>query len=158
MARKDDVKMLFDFMIELLKDENEVKDVNKPEEEKVLIAESKPKPTKYDIFDVPRIKTIMDKMDAKEHDDAIVKRALTVQSRDYKKEIDELKEMFNQRILKEDKLVDENGNSLSGNTSQSTTETVENNSIPKSEQIMNSNLPSAVKEVMSRTSNTRKKR
>lgn len=155
MARKDDVKMLFDFMIEMLKDDNEKLEEIKP---KVLIAEeNQPKTQKFEIFDVTKAKSIMDKMDAKEHDAAIVKRALSVQSRDYKKEIDELKEIFNQKILNEDKLVDENGNSLSGSTIQSTTETVENNSIPSSEQIMNSNLPSAVKEVMSRTSNTRKK-
>ncbi len=156
MARKDDVKMLFDFMIEMLKEDNEKLEEIKP---KVLIAEeNQPKTQKFEIFDVTKAKSIMDKMDAKEHDDAIVKRALSVQSRDYKKEIDELKEIFNQKILNEDKLVDENGNSLSGSTIQSTTETVENNSIPRSEQIMNSNLPSAVKEVMLRTSNTRKKR
>ncbi len=156
MARKDDVKMLFDFMIEMLKEDNEKLEEIKP---KVLIAEeNQPKTQKFEIFDVTKAKSIMDKMDAKEHDAAIVKRALSVQSRDYKKEIDELKEIFNQKILNEDKLVDENGNSLSGSTIQSTTETVENNSIPRSEQIMNSNLPSAVKEVMLRTSNTRKKR
>lgn len=156
MARKDDVKMLFDFMIELLKEDNEKLEEIKP---KVLIAEeNQPKTQKFEIFDATKAKSIMDKMDAKEHDTAIVRKALSVQSKDYKKEIDELKEIFNKKIFNEDKLVDENGNPLSGSTIQSTTETVENNSIPSSEQIMNSNLPSAVKEVMLRTSNTRKKR
>lgn len=36
MARKDDVKMLFDFMIEILKEDNVKVEENKP---KVLIAE-----------------------------------------------------------------------------------------------------------------------
>jgi phenylalanyl-tRNA synthetase alpha subunit len=106
MARKDDVKMLFDFMIEMLKEDNGKIEENKP---KVLIAEeNQPKTQKFEIFDTSRIKTIMDKMEAKEHEKAMVKQALNVQAKDYKKEIEELKEAFNQKVLKEDKLDEEN--------------------------------------------------
>jgi len=110
MARKDDVKMLFDFMIEMLKEDNGKIEENKP---KVLIAEeNQPKTQKFEIFDTSRIKTIMDKMEAKEHEKAMVKQALNVQAKDYKKEIEELKEAFNQKVLKENKLEEENSINL----------------------------------------------
>lgn len=112
MSRKDDLKLLFNFMIELLKDEtNEAKTVSKKIEEKLIVEEQKP--TKFDLFDVPRIKTIMDKMEIKQHENSVVKQALTVQAKDYKKEIEDLKEAFNQKILKEEKL---EGYKFSGTT------------------------------------------
>ena len=103
MARKDDVKMLFDFMIEMLKEGNEVKTEEiKP---KVLIAEeNQPKTQKFEIFDATKAKSIMDKIEAKNHEQAVVKQALNIQAKDYKKEIEELREAFNQKVLKEDKL------------------------------------------------------
>jgi hypothetical protein len=105
MARKDDLKLLFNFMIELLKDESEqTKTVDKTEETKIV---EEQKPTKFDLFDVPRIKTIMDKMEFKQHENSMVKQALNVQAKDYKKEIEELKKAFDQKVLKEDKLEEE---------------------------------------------------
>jgi hypothetical protein len=44
MARKDDLKLLFNFMIELLKDEtNETKTVDEKIEKKLIVEEPKPK-------------------------------------------------------------------------------------------------------------------
>jgi heme-binding NEAT domain protein len=106
MARKDDLKLLFNFMIELLKDEtDETKTVDEKIVKKLIVEEQKP--TKFDIFDVPRIKTIMEKMESNFHENSIVKQALNTQTKDYKKEIEELKDAFNKRVLKEDKLEDE---------------------------------------------------
>jgi hypothetical protein len=105
MSRKDDLKMLFNFFIELLNEENEVKS---QKEEKLLVEETKPKASKFDVFDVPRIKTIMDKMETKQHENSVVKQALNVQAKDYKREIEELKEAFNKKIFEEDKLEDTN--------------------------------------------------
>lgn len=108
MARKDDLKLLFNFMIELLKEEEENKNVVEVKtDKKVLVEETKPKTTNFGTFDPSRIKTIMDKMEAKGHEDAVVKHALNVQAKDYKKEIEELREQFNQKVLKENKLEDE---------------------------------------------------
>lgn len=118
MSRKDDLKLLFNFMIELLKEEGvEERKISTGEESKKLIVEKSQEKTNFGVFDAPRIKTIMDKIDAKEHDNAIVKQALNVQAKDYKKEIEDLKEAFKQKILKENKLVDDNGFPLSGETS-----------------------------------------
>jgi len=115
MTRKDDLKLLFNFMIELLKDETEeTKTVDEKIEKKLIVEEQKP--TKFDIFDVPRIKTIMDKMEFKEHENSIVKQALNVQAKDYKKEIEELKDAFNKKVLKEEKLEDENFSGTTGSS------------------------------------------
>jgi 6-pyruvoyl-tetrahydropterin synthase len=104
MSRKDDIKMLFNFMIDLLK-EDEVKNVVEEKiDKKLLVEEPKSKTTNFGSFDPSRIKTIMDKMEAKEHENAVVKQALNVQAKDYKKEIEELREAFNQKVLKEHKL------------------------------------------------------
>ena len=92
MSRKDDLKILFNFMIELLKDD---------EEQQVKVVEET---TKFDSFDVPRIKTIMDKIEIKQHENSVVKQALNVQAKDYKKEIDELREAFNKKVLEDNKL------------------------------------------------------
>ena len=77
MARKDDVKMLFDFMIEMLKEDKQVKtEETKP---KVLIAEeNQPKTQKFEIFDATKAKSIMDKIETRDHDDAIIKKALKI--------------------------------------------------------------------------------
>lgn len=91
MARKDDLKILFNFLIELLKDE---------EEQQVKVVEET---TKFGSFDVPRIKTIMDKMDK----NTVVKQALNFKAKDYKKEIDELREAFNKKVLEDNKLEDD---------------------------------------------------
>lgn len=100
MARKDDVKMLFDFMIEMLKEDNEVKtEETKP---KVLIAEeNQPKTQKFEIFDATKAKSIMDKIETRDHDDAIIKKALKIQESSYKKEIEDLKASFNKKIEKD---------------------------------------------------------
>lgn len=100
MARKDDVKMLFDFMIEMLKEDNEVKTEGlKP---KVLIAEeNQPKTQKFEIFDATKAKSIMDKIETRDHDDAIIKKALKIQESSYKKEIEDLKASFNKKIEKD---------------------------------------------------------
>ena len=104
MARKDDVKMLFDFMIEILKEDNVKVDENKP---KVLIAEeNQPKTQKFEIFDATKAKSIMDKLETKNHDEAIIKKALKIQEDNYKKEIEGLKASFNKKIEK-DKLEEE---------------------------------------------------
>lgn len=103
MSRKNDLKMLFNFFIELLNEENETKP---QKEESSFVEETKPTPTKFDSFDVPRIKTIMDKMEIKQHENSVVKQALNVQAKDYKKEIDELREAFNKKVFEEDKLED----------------------------------------------------
>ena len=104
MARKDDVKMLFDFMIEMLKEDNVKVDENKP---KVLIAEeNQPKTQKFEIFDATKAKSIMDKLETKNHDEAIIKKALKIQEDNYKKEIEGLKASFNKKIEK-DKLEEE---------------------------------------------------
>jgi hypothetical protein len=105
MSRKDDLKTLFNFFIELLNEENEIKP---QKEEKLLVEETKPKTSKFDVFDVPRIKTIMDKMETKQHENSVVKQALNVQAKDYKREIEELKEAFNKKIFEEYKLEDAN--------------------------------------------------
>jgi len=99
MARKDDVKMLFDFMIEMLKEDNVKVDENKP---KVLIAEeNQPKTQKFEIFDATKAKSIMDKLETKNHDEAIIKKALKIQEDNYKKEIEDLKASFNKKIEKD---------------------------------------------------------
>ena len=105
MARKDDVKMLFDFMIEMLKEGNETKtEETKP---KVLIAEeNQPKTQKFEIFDATKAKSIMDKIENRDHDEAIIKKALKIQETSYKKEIEDLKASFNKKIEK-DKIEEE---------------------------------------------------
>lgn len=118
MARKDDVKMLFDFMIEMLKEDNVKLEENKP---KVLIAEeNQPKTQKFEIFDATKAKSIMDKIETRDHDDAIIKKALKIQETSYKKEIEDLKASFNKKIEK-DRLEEEvttnlNLPSLTGDT------------------------------------------
>jgi hypothetical protein len=114
MARKDDIKMLFDFMIEILKEDNEVKTQEiKP---KVLIAEeTQPKIQKFEIFDATKAKSIMDKIENKNHDDAIIKKALKIQETSYKKEIEDLKASFNKKIEK-DKAEEESQQSITGDT------------------------------------------
>ena len=99
MARKDDVKMLFDFMIEMLKEYYEKIEEHKP---KVLIAEeNQPKTQKFEIFDVTKAKSIMDKIETKDHEDAVIKKALKIQENSYKKEIEDLKASFNKKIEKD---------------------------------------------------------
>ena len=123
MARKDDVKMLLNFMIEMLKDgeKEEVKFSEENPNKQLLVEVPKQKTTNFGSFDPSRIKTIMDKMEAKEHENAVVKQALNVQAKDYKKEIEELREAFNQKALKEDKLEEDKnivstGFSITGST------------------------------------------
>jgi len=118
MARKDDVKMLFDFMIEMLKEDNVKVEENKP---KVLIAEeNQPKTQKFEIFDATKAKSIMDKIETRDHDDAIIKKALKIQESSYKKEIEDLKASFNKKIekdrLEEEVTTKSNSPSLTGNT------------------------------------------
>lgn len=103
MARKDDVKMLFDFMIEMLKEDNGVK-TEEIKTKNLIAEENQPKIQKIEIFDAMKAKSIMDKIESKNHEQAVVKHALNIQAKDYKKEIEELREAFNQKLLKEDKL------------------------------------------------------
>lgn len=102
MARKDDLKMLFNFLIDLLKDE-EAKDSN-DSDKKLISEEVKKDNNNIGVIDASRIKDIMDKMQTKDHNDAIIKKALKIQERSYKKEIEDLKEAFNKKTLVEDKL------------------------------------------------------
>jgi hypothetical protein len=118
MSRKDDVKMLLNFMIEMLKDEekedikiSEVKS-NRP----LLFEEPKQKTTNFGSFDPSRIKNIMDKIEIKGHENAVVKHALNTQAKDYKKEIEELRESFIQKTLKQDKLEEDGDTVTSGMT------------------------------------------
>ena len=102
MARKDDLRLLFNFLIELLKEEDTVESTNN--DKKLISEDVKKENINLGFIDAPRIKTIMDKIDANGYKDANVKQALTAQAKYYKKEIDELKEEFNKKVLKEDKL------------------------------------------------------
>lgn len=113
MARKDDLKMLFNFLIDLLKDEEKIEDTN----DKQLITEDKPKVQNYEVIDAPRIKTIMDKIENKDHDEAVIKKALKIQENSYKKEIEDLKEAFNKKTLEQDKLeIEDEKTKFSGGT------------------------------------------
>jgi hypothetical protein len=115
MARKDDLRLLFNFLIDLLKEE----DVIEPAiDDKELISEEVKKDnSSIGVIDASRIKDIMDKIEAKGHEDANVKQALTAQAKHYKKEIDELKEAFNKKVLKEDKLeIEDKTTKFSGDT------------------------------------------
>lgn len=113
MARKDDLKMLFNFLIDLLKDEEKIEDTN----DKQLITEDKPKVQNYGVIDAPRIKTIMDKIENKDHDEAVIKKALKIQENSYKKEIEDLKEAFNKKTLEQDKLeIEDEKTKFSGGT------------------------------------------
>lgn len=114
MARKDDLKLLFDFLIELLKDEKEdtVGKVKIPENKPLLSEQNEQKLNNFDVFDANKIKSLMDKIDSKEHEKAIIKQALNVQAKDYKKEIEELRESFNQKLIKESKLEEDNSISI----------------------------------------------
>ena len=61
MSRKDDLRMLFNFMIELLKEEEENKTVVKEiTDKKLLVEEPKQKTTNFGSFDQSKIKNIMD--------------------------------------------------------------------------------------------------
>lgn len=100
MARKDDVKMLFDFIIEMLKEDNEIK--TEQISSKVLTAEeNQGRVKKIEIFDATKAKSIMDKIETRDHDEAIIKKALKIQEINYKKEIEDLKESFNKKIEKD---------------------------------------------------------
>jgi hypothetical protein len=113
MSRKDDLKMLFNFLIDLLKDEEKVEEIN----DKQLITEDKPKIQNYGVIDAPRIKTIMDKIENKDHNDAVIKKALKIQEDSYKKEIEDLKEAFNKKTLEQDKLeIEDKKTKFSGGT------------------------------------------
>jgi hypothetical protein len=113
MARKDDLKMLFNFLIDLLKDEEKNEETN----DKQLITEDKPKVQNYGVIDAPRIKTIMDKIENKDHNDAVIKKALKIQEDSYKKEIEDLKEAFNKKTLEQDKLeIEDKKTKFSGGT------------------------------------------
>ena len=113
MARKDDLKMLFNFLIDLLKDEEKIENTN----DKQLITEDKSKVQNYGVIDAPRIKTIMDKIENKDHDDAVIKKALKIQEDSYKKEIEDLKEAFNKKTLEQDKLeIEDKKTKFSGGT------------------------------------------
>ena len=112
MSRKDDLKILFNFMIELLKDEEEQPVKVVEEKTKKELSETTAMTTKFDSFDVPRIKTIMDKIEIKQHENSVVKQALNVQAKDYKKEIDELREAFNKKVLEDNKLEDDSNTSI----------------------------------------------
>jgi hypothetical protein len=121
MSRKDDLRMLFNFMIELLKEEEENKTVIKEiTDKKLLVEEPKQKTTNFSSFDTSKIKNIMDKIDAKQHENAVVKQALNVQAKDYKKEIEDLREAFNQKLEKlkteEDSDIIDTPPSLTGGT------------------------------------------
>jgi hypothetical protein len=121
MSRKDDLRMLFNFMIELLKEEDENKTVVKEiTDKKLLVEEPKQKTTNFGSFDPSKIKNIMDKIDAKQHENAVVKQALNVQAKDYKKEIEDLREAFNQKLEKlkteEDSDIIDTPPSLTGGT------------------------------------------
>jgi hypothetical protein len=113
MARKDDLKMLFNFLIDLLKDEEKNEEIN----DKQLITEDKPKVQNYGVIDASRIKTIMDKIENKDHYDAVIKKALKIKEDSYKKEIEDLKEAFNKKTLEQDKLeIEDEKNKFSGST------------------------------------------
>jgi hypothetical protein len=113
MARKDDLKMLFNFLIDLLKDEEKNEEIN----DKQLITEDKPKVQNYGVIDASRIKTIMDKIENKDHHDAVIKKALKIKEDSYKKEIEDLKEAFNKKTLEQDKLeIEDEKNKFSGGT------------------------------------------
>jgi hypothetical protein len=77
--------MLFNFLIDLLKDEEKIENTN----DKQLITEDKSKVQNYGVIDAPRIKTIMDKIENKDHDDAVIKKALKIKEDSYKKEIED---------------------------------------------------------------------
>lgn len=99
MARKDDLKMLFNFLIELLKDEEKIEETN--DSDKNLICENTKKENKtIGAIDASRIKYIMDKIEDKRHDDAIVKQV----EKHYKREIKDMKDAFHKELLKEEKL------------------------------------------------------
>ena len=111
MPRKDDLKMLFNFLIDLLKDEEKNEEIN----DKQLITEDKPKVQNYGVIDASRIKTIMDKIENKDHYDAVIKKALKIKEDSYKKEIEDLKEAFNKKTLEQDKLeIEDEKNKFSG--------------------------------------------
>jgi hypothetical protein len=113
MARKDDLKMLFNFLIDLLKDEEKNEEIN----DKQLITEDKPKVQNYGVIDASRIKTIMDKIENKDHYDAVIKKALKIKEDSYKKEIEDLKEAFNKKTLEQDKLeIEDEKTKFSGGT------------------------------------------
>ena len=113
MPRKDDLKMLFNFLIDLLKDEEKNEEIN----DKQLITEDKPKVQNYGVIDASRIKTIMDKIENKDHYDAVIKKALKIKEDSYKKEIEDLKEAFNKKTLEQDKLeIEDEKNKFSGGT------------------------------------------
>jgi hypothetical protein len=57
----------------------------------------------------------MDKIENKNHDDAIIKKALRIQETSYKKEIEDLKASFNKKIEK-DKAEEESQQSITGDT------------------------------------------
>jgi hypothetical protein len=117
MARKDDLKMLFNFMIELLKEEETTNVVEAKSNKEILTEEIRGKMAKFDIVDAPRIKTIMDKIDAKQHEDAVIKKALKIQQDSYKKELEDLKEAFNKKTLEQDKLeIEDKKTKFSGGT------------------------------------------
>lgn len=110
--------MLLNFMIEMLKDDEkeEVKISEEKSNKSLLFEEQKQKTTNFGSFDPSRIKNIMDKIEIKGHEDAVVKHALNSQAKDYKKEIEELRESFIQKTLKQDKL-EEDGNTVSSGLS-----------------------------------------
>jgi hypothetical protein len=131
MSKKNDLKIVFDFIAEYLKDEENVSVENK----KVLVEETKieetkieetkiEKPKYHDLFErlnlknendnIAHIKNLMDRVDYKYVEQANTNSLLANQRKEFEAEIKKLKEQINEG-LKVEKL-NEEGVIVSGNT------------------------------------------
>jgi hypothetical protein len=96
MSRQSDLVKVFNFMIELLKEEDKEM-VQETPKEKELITEN-PSTNTYKL-DFGRAKEIMGKIDEKDKLEAIIKEAQKKQEKTYTKEIKELKEAFLNKVF-----------------------------------------------------------
>lgn len=97
MSRKQDVLVLFDFMIELLK-EKEEKIIETPIEESETLKQEKPIENKAD-----RILELMHRVDAISKEKASVNHLLATQKKTFEQELQALKESVKENFYKEKK-------------------------------------------------------
>lgn len=134
MGKKEDLKLVFDFIAEYLRDtkEEEVKGVKRKE---LLIEDKEPKfnPSNLDDVlikmkkpidnvgaDAAHIKDLMDRVDAKTVEQANINNLLSAQRKEFEQEIKKLKEKVSEE-LKSEKL-NEEVMIMSGDTENSVTE------------------------------------
>ena len=109
MSKKNDLKLVFDFIAEYLK-EDEVKKVteNPKLESRLLLSETPTAPKTTTEFDVSHIKNIMNRIEEKDKEKAKLTNILSKQENDFKEQIKKIQEdslkMLEEQKTKEEKL------------------------------------------------------